>query len=106
MAWHSQSHKIVALSVTKSEYSAIMEVYCKILFVHVVLLVIEVVVECPINVHIDNVGAIFLSENTSVSQQTKIIDVCQHSIWDYVEDGTVKKKFVQKKTLQIHLKRT
>ena len=51
-----------------------------------------VVVEYPITVHVDNVGAIFLSNNISVSQQTKHIDVCHNFIHDYVEDGTVKIK--------------
>ena len=53
--------------------------------------------------HVDNIGAIFLSENTSVSQQTKHIDLRHHFIWDYVEDGTVEINFfVQKKTLQVY----
>ena len=52
-----------------------------------------VVVEYLINVHVDNVGDIFLSENTSVSQWTRYIDVSCHFIRDYVEDGTVKVQF-------------
>ena len=52
-----------------------------------------VVVELCITAHVDNVEAIFLSENTSVSQQTKHIDVCRHFICDYVEDRTEKIQF-------------
>ena len=48
------------------------------------------VVKYPITVHIDNVEAIFLSENTLVSQWTNHIDTRHHFIRDYVEDGTVK----------------
>ena len=51
-----------------------------------------VVDEYPINVHVDNVGAIFILDITSVSKQTKFIDVCNHFIWDYLEDRTVKIK--------------
>ena len=47
------------------------------------------VVECPITVHIYNVGAIFLLEITSVSQQMNHIDMYHHFIHDYVEDITV-----------------
>ena len=52
-----------------------------------------VVFEYPIIVHVDNVGVILLSKNTSLYQQTKHIDVRHHFISDYVEDGTVKIKF-------------
>ena len=52
------------------------------------------VVKYPITVHVDNVGAIFLSENTSVYQKTTHIDVRHHFIRGYVEDVSVKIKFV------------
>ena len=51
-----------------------------------------VIVEYPIIVHVDNVGDILLSENTSAPQQTKHMDLHHHFIRDYVEDGTVKIK--------------
>ena len=43
--------------------------------------------------HVDNVGDILLSENTSVSHQMKHTYVRRHFIRDYVEVGTVKIKF-------------
>ena len=49
--------------------------------------------EQVITVHIDNVGSIFLSDNISVSQQMKQIDVRHRFIREYVEDGTVKIQF-------------
>ena len=53
----------------------------------------EVVVEYPITVHDDNIGAILLPENTYLSQQTKDIYVRHQFIRDYVEDKTVKINF-------------
>ena len=84
--------KTVTLSITDAEYSVITDLCCKILFVCVILLFMVVVVEYPITMHVDNVGDIFLSENTSVSQQTKHIDVRHDFICDYVEERTVKFK--------------
>ena len=37
ISWRSQDHKTVIISVTESEYSAITEVCCKILFSHAIL---------------------------------------------------------------------
>ena len=53
-----------------------------------------VVVEYTITVHLDNIGAILLLENTSVSQRTKHIDVRHQFIPDYFEYGTVKIQFI------------
>ena len=58
---------------------------------------VGVVVEYPITVHVDNVGAVFLPDNTSVPQRKNHIDVNHHFIKDYVDDGTVKIIFLRKK---------
>ena len=52
------------------------------------------VVEYTITVHVDNSGEIFLSENTSASQQKNHKDVHHKFICNYVEDGTVKIEFL------------
>ena len=83
----------VTIFVTESDYSAITEVCFKILFVRVILLFMGVVFEYPITMYVDNVGAILLLDNTSLSQQMKHIDVRHHFICDYIEDGTVKIRF-------------
>ena len=67
IAWNLRSHKIVTLSVTEAEYSEIKEVCCKILFFCAILLFMGVVIKYLISVHIDNIEAILLSENTSLS---------------------------------------
>ena len=108
ISWSLQSHKIITLSIIESVYSEITEICCKILFVHEILLFMGVVVEYPITMYIDNVGAIFLLKDTSVSQITTHIDVRHHFIRDCVEEGTAKIIFfyVQKKIWKIHLQRT
>ena len=54
-----------------------------------------VVVEYPIAVHVDNVGGVFLSDNTSVSQWKNHIYMRHHFICDNAEDVTVKNQFVR-----------
>ena len=93
VTWRSRSQKTVTLSVTESEYSEITEVCFKILFFRAILLFMGVVVEYLVNVHVDNIGAIFLLDNTSVSQRTKHIDVHHQFICDYGEDKAVGIKF-------------
>ena len=54
-----------------------------------------IVVDYLITVHVDNVGDIFMSENTLVSQQTKHIDVCHDLIIVSVEYRTMIIKFLR-----------
>ena len=51
------------------------------------------IIEYSITVHVYNVGAILLSENTSVSQRINHIDVLHYFICYYVEDVSVQIKF-------------
>ncbi len=59
--------------------------------------VLEQNVTYPVNVLVDNVGAIVLSENALVSQRMKHIDVCSHFFWEYIEDGIMKIVFLMSK---------
>ena len=54
----------------------------------------RVIVQYPITLHIDNIGAIFISGNSLVSQRKNHIDVCRHFICDYFQYRTVKIQFV------------
>jgi hypothetical protein len=51
--------------------------------------------EFPIEVNVDNVGAIYLSKNASTSNRTKHIDTRYHFFREYVEVGILKIKFVR-----------
>jgi hypothetical protein len=43
---------------------------------------------------LDNVGAIYLSNNFSLSQRTKHIDIRRHFVRQFTEDGIIKTIFV------------
>ena len=46
---------------TEAGYSEITEIYCEILFICAILLFMEVIVQYPVILHVDNVGDILLS---------------------------------------------
>jgi hypothetical protein len=51
----------------------------------------------PIIVHIDNVGAIFVDENQSATKHTRHIDARHHFVREYIIDGEIKIIFVNSK---------
>ena len=54
-------------------------------------------IKLPIIVRVDNIGAMFMSNNTSISERTKHVDVRYHFIREFVEDGFIKIMFVKTK---------
>ena len=95
IAWKSNGQKAVTLSSTESEYHALSELCSEIIFVKQILEFVQVEVEYPIIVRVDNVGAMFLANNPVLSQRTKHISVRQHFIREFVEDGIIKVIFVK-----------
>ena len=52
-------------------------------------------VELPITVHVDNVGAIWLSNNRATSDRTKHIDIRTSFVREHQEDGKIIIQFVK-----------
>ena len=65
-------------------------------------------VELPITVYVDNVGAIWLSNNRTTSDRTKNIDIRTSFVKEYQEDGKIIIKFVKSEDNEadIFVKRT
>ena len=54
-------------------------------------------VKLPITVRVDNVGAIFMSENVTTSNSTKHVDTRYRFVNELVEDGFIEIIFVKTK---------
>ena len=74
---------------------ALSEICCEILFVKMILEFLGEKIEYPITVYCDNVGAIYLAYNAKISTRTKHVDTRIHFVRHYVQDGTIKIKFVR-----------
>ena len=94
IAWRSKGMKSVVLSTTDAEYMALSEVVEELKFIVQLLQTMNIKVELPITVHVDNVGAIWLSNNRTTSDRTKQI-VRTSFVKEYQEDGKIIIKFVK-----------
>jgi hypothetical protein len=108
IAWKSKASNSVTLSSTEAEYVALSEITKEVIFVKQVLETMGIGVKLPIVINVDNVGAIYLSNNHSLGQRTKHIDMRRHFVREYVEDGIIKTKFVgtANNEADIHTKNT
>ena len=87
--------KVVAQSSTEAEYIALSETAKAVKFVYQVLVSLGIKVKLPIIVRVYNLGAIFMSENISVSQRTKHVDVRFRFVQQFTMEGFIKVIFVR-----------
>ena len=95
ISWRSKGMKSVTLSSSEAEYVALSEAAREIKFVYQLLTGMGMKVKLPITVRVDNLGAIFMSENVSVSQRTKHVDIRYRFVQEFVFDKFLKVIFVK-----------
>ena len=93
--WRSKGMKTVVLSTTEAEYMALSEVVTELKFIVQLLQTMNIEVELPIALYVDNVGAIWLSNNRTTSDRTKHIDIRTSFVKEYQVDGNIIIKFVK-----------
>lgn len=93
--WRSKQQKSVSLSSAEAEYYALSEAAKEIKFVAQLLMSMGMRVKIPIIVRVDNVGAIFMSENLSTNSKSKHIDIRARFVAEMIEDGFIKVVFVK-----------
>jgi hypothetical protein len=95
IVWKSKQQQSVTLSSSEAEYVALSEAAKEIKFVAQVLESIGIKVKYPITVHVDNIGAIFMSENVSATKQTRHVHTRYRFVYEEVEDGRIVVRFVK-----------
>jgi hypothetical protein len=83
--WRSKQQASVSLSSTEAEYVAISEAAKEILFVLKVLKSMGIQIVSPVEVHVDNMGAIYMLDNPSSGGRTRHIDTRFHFVRELCE---------------------
>jgi hypothetical protein len=96
--WHSKSQKGVTLLSTEAKYVAISKAVKELKFIYYLLSDLHIKVNFLIVVKMDNIGAIFMSENALTGFCTQHLDTCYHFVREFIVD--------QLKMILIYLQRT
>ena len=78
----------------------LIEVVKELKFIVQLLQTMNITVELPITVHVDNVGAMWLSNNRNTEDRTKHIDIRTAFVKEYQGDGKIIIKCVNQKTMR------
>ena len=74
LAWRLKQQKSITLSSTEAEYVAVSEVATEISFISKLMEFVDLKCKYPIVVHVDNMGAIYLTNKDRTGTRTKHID--------------------------------
>jgi len=96
VCWRSKAQRGVTLSSSEAEYVALSETVKEIKFITMILESINVKWKKPIEVKVDNIGAIYMTENWT----TKHVDTRLRFVNEYQNDGIIKVDFVKTKENQ------
>jgi len=67
----------------------------EVIFVVQLVESMEIQVQLPVIVRVDNVGAVFMAKNITTTGRTKHVDIRTKYVNEYVEDGKIKIIFVK-----------
>ena len=95
ISWATKKQSTVALSSCEAEYMAISEVVKEIMWMRILLTELEIRVETPTIIYVDNQAAIKISEHDSAHDRTKHIAIRHYFIRDCIDDGSVKLEWVR-----------
>jgi hypothetical protein len=94
VCWRSKSQKGVTLSSSEAEYVAMSEAVKEVNFIYYYLRYIGIEVEMPIIVKTDNVGAMFMAQNSSSGVRTQHVNTRYHFVREKLDDGIIKIEFI------------
>jgi hypothetical protein len=80
---------------TEEKFVAISEAFKEVKFIYYLLCDFHIKVNLPIIIKTDNIGAIFMAENSSTSVRTRHVDTRYYFICEFIEDGFIKVEFVR-----------
>jgi hypothetical protein len=95
VCWRSKAQKGVTLSSSEAEYVAISDAVKEIKFLYFLLQNLGIVLDLPIVVKTDNIGTLFMSQNSSTGVRTRHVDTRYHFMREKIEDGIIKMEFVE-----------
>ena len=85
----------MTLSSTEAEYVSISEVCTEIMYILQILEFLKMKVELPVQIYVDNLGAIYMANNATTSSRTKHVDIRYHYTKNLIDDDIVKIVFVK-----------
>ena len=94
LSWKCKKQNSVALSSCEAEYVALTVATQEAIFLNQLLMDMNVLDQRPVNLFVDNQGAIALAKNPVYHQRSKHIDIKYHFVRDEIIEGNLNLDYV------------
>lgn len=94
VSWKSKKQHTVARSSAESEYRAMAQTTCELVWLKELLIELKQDVKGPMQLLCDNVASMHIASNPVFHERTKHIEVDCHYVREKIQDGTIVTKFV------------
>ena len=95
ISWKSKTQQGVVLSSAEGEYVASSELVKEVMFVKQLLEEIGIVVQIPIKIKVDNMGAIFMARNNVGNSGTRHVNIRTHYQRELVKQGIIEFQYIR-----------
>lgn len=95
VSWKSKKQNVVSRSSAESEYRAMAQSVCEIVWIHQLLSEIGFSITVPAKLWCDNQAALHIASNPVFHERTKHIEVDCHFIREKIQDGLVSTGYVK-----------
>ena len=95
ISWRSKLQKVVSLSSAEAEFYACTEAVKEVPFILQILRFLGIEVKTPVEVRVDNVGAIYMSQNQASTSRTRHMDTRWFYVNDLQDEKVIIVKFVR-----------
>ena len=95
MAWKSKKQSVVSRSSAESEYRAMAQTTCEIIWIHQLLCEVGMKCTMPAKLWCDNQAALHIAANPVYHERTKHIEVDCHFIREKIEENLVYTGYVK-----------
>ena len=95
ISWKSKKQSVVSRSNAESEYRAMTQLECEVMWIHQLLMEVDIETLVPMKLWCDNQAAIHITSNPVFYERTKHIEIDCHFVREKIHLGLIFTRYVK-----------
>ena len=95
ISWKSKKQSVVSWSSAESEYQAMTQSVCEIMWIRQLLMEVSIEISVPTKLWCDNQAAMHIASNLVFHEQTKHIEIDCHFVREKIQVGLISTRYMR-----------